>query len=289
MVLRVVESGALAENRAVLDALSAGADVMAEMVAAIGRGEGDGAVDADGVIEELGQWAPGRQEDAALSAAAAPSSAAPVGEAAPAAAVVLEASSDPRLLAAFLEDAEDRSQRLASLLAALEPGAAVGDAIHETFRAAHDLKSASATAGYHRMSRLAHRMEDVLHKARDGTLEITEPVRDALLAGSDRIAEMVAAIGSGEAEATVDTTAAIAALSAFAPAAARPAPRPRESRRRARPAVTEQSLRRLRARAGPGGGRPRGVPLPPDLRAWTPRSRCGSPGRTFCTRGSRTP
>ncbi len=88
----------------------------------------------------------------------------------------------------FLEDAEDRSQRLASLLAAFEPGAAAGEAIHETFRAAHDLKSASATAGFHLMSRLAHRMEDVLHKVRDGTLEITEPVRDALLAGSDRIA-----------------------------------------------------------------------------------------------------
>jgi two-component system chemotaxis sensor kinase CheA len=232
-VLTLVRSRVLAITTSVLDALVAGSDSMAEMVAAIGRGEGDGTVDTDSIIEELGRWAPRKQGPPRPVASAAPSP-----PASPPA--TAEAAPDPQMLAAFLEDAEDRSQRLASLLAALEPGASIGEAIHETFRAAHDLKSASATAGFHLMSRLAHRMEDVLHKARDGTLEITEPVRDALLEGSDRIAEMVAIIGRGEAEATVDTSAAIADLSAFTPAG--PAVPAAAEAAPARSAVTEQSF-----------------------------------------------
>jgi two-component system chemotaxis sensor kinase CheA len=240
-VLTLVRQQAIAVNHAVLDALYAGSDLIAEMVAAIGRGEGDGTVDLSGIIEELGRWAPPQQNPSGPAAppATPPTAPAPAEAPAPAPAAV-EAAPDPRLLGAFLEDAEDRSQILASLLAALEPGAANREAIHETFRAAHDLKSASATAGFHLMSRLAHRMEDVLQKVRDGSLEITEPVRDALLEGSDRIAEMVAAIGRGEAEGTVDTAAAIADLSAFAPAG--PAGPGTPDVAPARPAMTEQSF-----------------------------------------------
>ncbi len=239
MVLRIVERGALAENKAVLDALSAGADSMAEMVAAIGRGESDASVDTDGVRDDLLRWIESFHKPDEPPPPSAPAEVPPAAAAAGAPAVA-EMVSDPQLLAAFLEDAEDRSQKLGDLLAALEPGAAHPEAIHETFRAAHDLKSASATAGFHLMSRLAHRMEDVLHKARDGHLEMTEPVRDALLAGSDRIAEMVAAIGRGDAEATVDTTAAIAGLSTFVPAATTAPGAPEEAP--GRPVVTEQSF-----------------------------------------------
>ncbi|MCX7032015.1 MAG: chemotaxis protein CheA [Spirochaetes bacterium] len=238
-VLTLVRQQAIAVNQAVLDALYAGSDLIAEMVAAIGRGEGDGTVNLSGIIEELGRWAPPEQDPAGPAAPSANPPAAQAPAEAPAPAVV-EAAPDPQLLGAFLEDAEDRSQKLASLLSALEPGAANREAIHETFRAAHDLKSASATAGFHLMSRLAHRMEDVFQKVRDGTLEIAEPVRDALLAGSDRIAEMVAAIGRGEAEGTVDTAAAIADLSAFAPAG--PAGPGTPEAAPARPVMTEQSF-----------------------------------------------
>lgn len=215
-VLARGERGEFPLDPAVLDALYAGSDLVAEMVAAIGRGNGVEEVDAGAAIEELGRWVARRQEAAPPAAAAPPETA---GAFAPEAPPTAEPTLDPQLLGAFLEDAEDRSQRLASLLSALAPGDAGREAVHETFRAAHDLKSASATAGFHLMSRLAHRMEDVLHRARDGSLEITERVRDALLEGSDRIAEMLAAIGRGEAEGRVDTTAAIADLSAFAPAA----------------------------------------------------------------------
>jgi two-component system, chemotaxis family, sensor kinase CheA len=192
--IRGVES----PSPALLDALSAGADAVAEMVAAIGRGEGEGTVDATGALDDLDRVMP------------PPSAATPPPPAA-------ETAPDPRFFAAFLEDAEDRSQKLSTHVAGLEPGAVVPEAIHETFRAAHDLKSASAAAGFQRMARLAHRMEDVLHRARDGVLEISDRVRDALLEGADRIAEMVAAIGRGDPESSVDVTVAMDALSAFAP------------------------------------------------------------------------
>ncbi len=196
--LSAVRGGA-APTPALLDALSAGADVVAEITAAIGRGEGEGAVDATGVLEDLDRVMPPPSVAAAATEPPA------------------EATSDPRFLAAFLEDAEDRSQKLSALVAGLEPGAVAAEAIHETFRAAHDLKSASASAGFHRMARLAHRLEDVLHRVRDGMLPISDRVRDALLEGADRIAEMVAAIGRGDPESSVDVATAMAALSTYAP------------------------------------------------------------------------
>jgi two-component system, chemotaxis family, sensor kinase CheA len=212
-----------------LDALLAGADAVAEMVAAIGRGESEEAVDATVARDELNRVMP-------PSPAATPS-----GPAEPPS----EPMPEPRLLAAFLEDAEDRSQKLSTLVAGLEPGDMNAEAIHETFRAAHDLKSASAAAGFQRMAGLAHRMEDVLHRVRDGILSISDGVRDALLEGADRIAEMVAAIGRGDPESSVDGAAAMAALSAFAPPPPE-GPADRESvpgiTSATRPALTEQGF-----------------------------------------------
>ena len=235
--LAAVHDGAVRMDPAMLDALSAGSDAIAEMAAAIGRGEGEEAVDAAAAREDLARVVP------------PPSEAKPAHDAVPEAPpeAPAESAPDPRMLAAFIEDAEDRSQKLSTLVAGLEPGAVNVEAIHETFRAAHDLKSASATAGFLRMAKLAHRMEDVLHRVRDGALQIDDPVRDALLEGADRIAEMVAAIGRGGGESSVDVAAAMAALSAFAPPPAE-GPGDRDSARGPgeaalpRPALTEKAF-----------------------------------------------
>ncbi len=274
--LTPLRSGAIAVTPAILDSLSAGADVMADMVAAIGRGEGDGTIEAAGVMEELARWVP--------SSAVTPTE--------PAAEPAREAAPDPRLLAAFLEDAEDRSQKLSSLVAVLEPGAVNTEAIHETFRAAHDLKSASATAGFHRMARLAHRMEDVLHRVRDGVLPITEPVRDALIEGADRIAEMVAVIGRGDPESSVDVAAAVAALSAFAPPPAE-GPGGQEPGRRHRGGTRAGRADRAGASAPSSAHRyakraTGASPCSASPATWIPPSRCGLPGHTCSTRVSRT-
>jgi two-component system chemotaxis sensor kinase CheA len=237
-VLTLARSGALACSRPVLDALFAGADLMAEMVAAIGRGEGDGAVEASGVIEELGRWLPippiaaegGRLSGATVVDVGEPRTP----ETAP------EPVPEPRLLAAFLEDAEDRSQKLSALVGSLEPGPVAPETINATFRAAHDLKAAAATAGFQSMKRLAHRAENVLDRVRDGALEVTEPVRDALQEAADLIADMVAAIGRGDPEGSVDTSAAVAHLERLVgPAAPGEDSAPPEAARRA---LSEESF-----------------------------------------------
>ena len=224
-VLTLMKSGVLAITPPLLDTLFAGSDRMAEMVAAIGRGEGDGTVDADGVIEELGRWVPGRQGPDTTAA---------------------EEALDPRARAAFLADAEDLSQKLSDLLAALEPGAVAAPALDEIYRAAHSLKGAAGAAHCYRMQRLVHHTESVLQRARDRSLEVAEPVRDALLEAADRVAEMVAAYARGEPEASVDAAAAVAALSAFAPPPPETKPGPAagegSSAAAPRPAVTEQSF-----------------------------------------------
>jgi len=50
--------GGLAASPVLLDALSAGADAVAEITAALGRGEGEGGVDASGVLEDLDRVTP---------------------------------------------------------------------------------------------------------------------------------------------------------------------------------------------------------------------------------------
>jgi two-component system chemotaxis sensor kinase CheA len=86
--------------------------------------------------------------------------------------------------------------------------------INEVFRLTHSLKSESALMGFATLSTLAHRMEDVLGLARAGTLALGKPVMDSLFAGSDLIAEMMAAIAAGGSDADFATGEVLEGLSA---------------------------------------------------------------------------
>jgi two-component system, chemotaxis family, sensor kinase CheA len=185
-------------------ALVSGADLLAEMVAAIARGEGEAAVDAAAAMEELGAWAP-RTIDA--PATPPPAGSAPAADAPP----------DAGVLAGFLPEAEDLSQRLSEQVIALVPGAGAAGAIGDLFRTAHSLEGAAGMARCSHLRRLVHDMGNVLHRVHDGVQEVTPGVRDAMLEGADGVAELVAALGRGEPETSVDTTAAIDALAAVAP------------------------------------------------------------------------
>ncbi len=122
---------------------------------------------------------------------------------------------DTRLRKAFLEEAEELSQKLGDSLLGLETDAGNADLINEVFRLTHSLKSESALMGFGRLSELAHRMEDVLGLARDGTLRLSKPALDGIFAGADLIAEMMAAIAKGDSDSDFDTAAVLATLAAF--------------------------------------------------------------------------
>jgi two-component system chemotaxis sensor kinase CheA len=104
---------------------------------------------------------------------------------------------EARLRRAFLEEAEELNQKLGDSLLALETARKDPALINEIFRLVHSLKSESALMGFQRLSELAHRMEDVLGKAREGKLEIDKTIMDRIFTGADLIAEMMAAISQG--------------------------------------------------------------------------------------------
>jgi two-component system chemotaxis sensor kinase CheA len=121
---------------------------------------------------------------------------------------------ETRLRRAFLDESEELSQKLGESLMALEADQANAGLVNEVFRLTHSLKSESALMGFTTLSELAHRMEDVLGLARDGSLTIGKPVMDSLFAGADLIAEMMAAIAKGGSDADSTTTDVLQGLSA---------------------------------------------------------------------------
>ncbi|HTO22103.1 MAG TPA: Hpt domain-containing protein, partial [Spirochaetia bacterium] len=123
---------------------------------------------------------------------------------------------DPRLRRAFLEEADELSQKLGESLQALEADPSNMDTVNEVFRLTHSLKSESAFMGFARLSELAHRMEDVLGLVRSGSLSLGRPVMDAVFSGADRIAETMAALTKGGTDTQFENGAILQSLSAAA-------------------------------------------------------------------------
>jgi two-component system, chemotaxis family, sensor kinase CheA len=128
------------------------------------------------------------------------------------------AMDEARLRRAFLEEAEELSQKLGDTLLALETDRRNPALINEVFRLTHSLKSESALMGYTALTGLAHRMEDVLGLARDGRLALEKLAMDRIFAGSDLIAEMISAISKGGSDADFDLRAILSDLSSAAAA-----------------------------------------------------------------------
>ncbi|MGA2975117.1 MAG: chemotaxis protein CheA [Spirochaetia bacterium] len=119
---------------------------------------------------------------------------------------------ETRLRRAFLEEAEDLSQKLGDSLLALESDRGNPQLVNEIFRLTHSLKSESALMGFATLSELAHRMEDVLGLARAGRLSLDPAVMESIFAGADLIAEIMTAIGKGATDADFDTSRVLQSL-----------------------------------------------------------------------------
>ncbi|MFI5369560.1 MAG: ATP-binding protein, partial [Spirochaetia bacterium] len=120
---------------------------------------------------------------------------------------------EARLRKAFLEEADELCQKLGDSLLALETDTRNTELVNEVFRLTHSLKSESALMGFAALSELAHRMEDVLGSVREGRLSLEKPVMDGIFAGSDMIAEMMAAISKGGSDADFNTSSILQELS----------------------------------------------------------------------------
>lgn len=92
----------------------------------------------------------------------------------------------------FLEEAQDHLGILESGLLALENDpAAVSTWIDQMFRAVHSLKGSANLVKVTEVGSIAHCMEDLLEKVRDGNLELSRPHIDAMLFALDSIQEII--------------------------------------------------------------------------------------------------
>ncbi|MCX7793419.1 MAG: response regulator [Thermodesulfovibrionales bacterium] len=103
------------------------------------------------------------------------------------------------LLEFFLQEAEEHIHNLEEGISGLEQDVDTSS-IESLFRSAHTLKGAAALVKLNGISRIAHRMEDILEEIKDGKRKVTSSIRDLLLYGLDAIKNEVRRISSGEKE-----------------------------------------------------------------------------------------
>lgn len=99
-------------------------------------------------------------------------------------------------LGVFIDESREYIQSLNESLLKLEKNPYDEEVINETFRALHTLKGMSATMGFDSMSKLCHKMEQLLDKVRSKRVRLTSELLDRLFAGVDVVDKMVNNIAS---------------------------------------------------------------------------------------------
>lgn len=97
----------------------------------------------------------------------------------------------------FVDEANEYLSEMDKGLITLETDPNDKENLNTLFRAAHTIKGSSKVLGLEIISKLAHKMEDVFDKFRDGTLTICTEVDDELLQALDKLKELVQATDKG--------------------------------------------------------------------------------------------
>ncbi|MDZ4727821.1 MAG: chemotaxis protein CheW [Leptospira sp.] len=98
----------------------------------------------------------------------------------------------------FLEESEDQIEELNANLLRLEKDHDNPEIINDIFRAAHSLKSSSAFVGLYNLSDLSHKMENLLQKIREGSLEINVTLVNLLFECFDLIKTVIEGVAHGQ-------------------------------------------------------------------------------------------
>jgi two-component system, chemotaxis family, sensor kinase CheA len=101
-----------------------------------------------------------------------------------------------------VEEAKGHLERIASGLLLLESAPDDQAAIDAIFREAHTMKGAAGMVGMMRVSRLSHRLEDLLVELRAGTRRSTPELTDAMLLVVDGIGRLISGPRSAEQDAS---------------------------------------------------------------------------------------
>jgi two-component system chemotaxis sensor kinase CheA len=118
----------------------------------------------------------------------------------------------------FLTESREHLSAMNHLLLALERAPRATEPVAELFRAVHTVKGMSATMGYGAVTTLAHEMESLLDRVRQGEREVSADMMELLFQGADALERAIARAVAGEPDPAESVTVA-AALRDFAAAA----------------------------------------------------------------------
>jgi len=159
----------------------------------------------------------------------------------------------------FVPEADEHLQAVTECLLALESGATQDD-VHRLFRAMHTVKGSAAQVGLRRVSAVAHRMEDLVGRIRDGSLRATPEVVDLCLESVDVLKKTIHRQWADEQAAAAGLQSIVERLAPYAPREAEASPAVQE----AAPAETE--------------AKPAGELLPPRASGQRRRAAAAMPG-----------
>ncbi len=113
----------------------------------------------------------------------------------------------------FLEETKEHLQTFTQALIDLEGSDAerATEALNEAFRAAHTIKSMSASMDFRNMEHLCHSTEDVMDELRSGSRSVTPEIIDLLLECSTKLEELTSSIEENGND-DIDVSAVLLAL-----------------------------------------------------------------------------
>lgn len=112
----------------------------------------------------------------------------------------------------FRAEAEEHLRALDAQLLRLEHDPSDPDPIRQMFLSAHTIKGSAAMMGVSAVQVLAHGLEDVLGRLRDGRAVLLSDMADLLFLAVDRLRALVAASQPGTTDIDADTAALVSAL-----------------------------------------------------------------------------
>ena len=104
------------------------------------------------------------------------------------------------LLNDFIDESREHLDEMETLLLQLNSDLGNLDLLNDIFRTMHNVKGASQLTGLDKISRLSHRLEDLLDLLRQGNMQTNKDIVELLISGRDRIVTLVSELDSFEEE-----------------------------------------------------------------------------------------
>ena len=121
---------------------------------------------------------------------------------------------DLSLLPDFIVEAEEHLEEMEALLLKLVQQPDDLEVLNDIFRPIHTIKGGAQYIGLEKISRLSHRLEDLLDLLREGSMSSSAQIVETLISASDRIALLVKELEATQTEDT-DVDDLVACLSVW--------------------------------------------------------------------------